>query len=118
MKIERRDVRTQLIGAILVLIIFSFLIPVAFGLRSIDPMIIVMPFIFISIAIISLVFYIINPEIMYGIWLSRKKYKELKESEPNNRNIKIGRNILLGHCVIGMVFITLIYFQSISTILN
>jgi len=116
MKIERRDLRTQLVGVILVLIIFSFLILVAFGLSSLDPMIIVMPFMIISIAIISLIFYIINPEIMYGIWLSRKKYKEIKRNEQNIRNIKIGRNILLGHCIVALVFIILIYFQSIGVL--
>ena len=64
------------------------------GLSS--PFRILLPLMGMTITFVSLIFYFINPEIMYGMWISRKKDKEIIRNDPNNRNIKIGRRITVG----------------------
>jgi len=94
--LERKDVKKQLIISIFTffLLLFYTLLAYILGLRP--PFRFILPFMGMTITFVSLIFYFINPEIMYGMWISRKKYKEIIRTNPNNRNIKIGRRITVG----------------------
>lgn len=113
---ERRNVRIELAVSILALLMSLIFLSI-FLIERFDPMLMVVPIMIISITTISLIFYVVNPEIMRGIWLSKKRYKEIKQNEQNNRNIKIGRNILLGHVVVILPILLIFYFQSIFSFL-
>ena len=63
------------------------------------------------VGIVSLIFYFINPEISYGMLMSRKKTKNI-----NTRNVKIGRRILLVIMITGLCFTILVFIRIINAI--
>ena len=68
-------------------------------------------FTFTLLGVISLIFYFINPEITYGIWISRKKAKNF-----NNRYIKIGRRIQIAILLTGLGIFTALFILIISVL--
>jgi len=68
-------------------------------------------FIFFLIGVVSLIFYFINPEITYGMWISRKKAKNF-----NNRYIKIGRRIQIAIMLTGLGIFTALFILIISVL--
>jgi len=69
--------------------------------------------IWMPIGIISLIFYFINPEISYGMLMSRKKVKQI-----GTRYIKIGRRILLIIMLVGLIATTLVLIRIINVFLS
>ncbi len=63
------------------------------------------------VGIVSLIFYFINPEISYGMLMSRKKTKNI-----NTRNVKIGRRILLVIMITGLCFTIFVFIRIINAI--
>ncbi|MCK4381470.1 MAG: hypothetical protein KAW51_10060 [Candidatus Lokiarchaeota archaeon] len=59
------------------------------------------------VGIVSLIFYFINPEISYGMLMSRKKTKNI-----NTRNVKIGRRILMVIMMTGLCFMIYVFIRS------
>ena len=68
-------------------------------------------FTFTLLGVISLIFYFINPEITYGMWISRKKAKNF-----NNRYIKIGRRIQIAILLTGLGIFTALFILIISVL--
>ena len=61
---------------------------------------------FMVVGIVSLIFYFVNHEIMYGMLIGRKKSKEI-----NNQNVLMGRRVLAVILICGIcanIFIFLI----------
>ena len=63
--------------------------------------------------IVSLIFYFVNPEVMYGMMASRKKSKAT-----NNRNVLIGRRILLVIMITGLCISIIAYIIIINTLFS
>lgn len=72
---------------------FSLFLPLPFDVHLI---ILVWGFIFFVLGLVSLIIYFFNPEIAYGMWISRKKAKN-----SNTRYIKIGKRIQMAILLIG-----------------
>ncbi|MEE9378364.1 MAG: hypothetical protein V3V33_10050 [Candidatus Lokiarchaeia archaeon] len=66
-----------------------------------------------SVGIVSLIFYFINPEISYGMWMSRKKTKRI-----NSRYMVIGRRILMVILIVGLCISTFVFIAIINAILT
>lgn len=63
-------------------------------------------FIYFVLGLVSLILYFFNPEIAYGMWISRKKAKNFK-----TRYIKIGKRIQMAILLIGLgIFIAVFIF--------
>lgn len=63
-------------------------------------------FIYFVLGLVSLILYFFNPEIAYGMWISRKKAKNF-----NTRYIKIGKRIQMAILLIGLgIFIAVFIF--------
>ena len=87
-EITRRDVNKYLAGSVifffvsLVLLVNYFIFPFA-------PLsLLYWSFFGLIFSVVSIVTYFINPEIMYGVWKSWKKTKDI-----DNSNIALGRRI-------------------------
>jgi len=65
------------------------------------------------IGIISLLFYFIDPEISYGMLMSRKKVKKI-----GTKSVKIGRRILLVILIIGLCITTLVFILIIRILIS
>ena len=70
-------------------------------------------FIFTLLGVVSLIFYFFNPEITYGMWISRKKAKNF-----NNRYIKIGRRIQISILLIGLGIFTALFILIMSVLFS
>ena len=64
---------------------------------------------FFVFGIVSFIFYFVNHEIMYGMCASRKKCKEI-----DNRNVRIGRRVLLVIIISGLCVNLFFYFTIIT----
>ena len=67
---------------------------------------------FLILGIVSFIIYLINPEIAYGMWIGRRRQKTI-----NNRNVTIGRRILVIILLTGLTISSVAFVSIISTIL-
>lgn len=109
--ISEDKIRTVLIYTILELVITTILLlvsviylPIVYG-----ALIITIALVFMILGVISLVFYFINPEIMYGIWISIGGTRRIKKY--NNQNVRIGRKILLVFMIGTICIVSILMFM-------
>lgn len=105
-ELTRSDVNKYLVGSVvfffvsLVLLVIYFIFPFA-------PLsLLYWSFFGLIFSVVSIVTYFINPEIMYGVWKSRKKTKDI-----DNSNIALGRRIQ----IIVFVFLVIVMIFFIIT---
>ena len=104
---------TYSIAAIVVTFLFSLLglnypFPTSTGIY-----ILMFSLTFMTVGIVSLIIYFVNPEISYGMWISKKKSKNI-----DNRNVLVGRRILLVIMTIGLCVSLFVFIIIINAILS
>ena len=98
--ISREEVQKYLIYSVIAIVITTIMFLVGFYYPFLDGtgiFIMITSLTFMTVAIVSLIFYFVNHEIMYGMLASRRKSKTT-----NNRNVLIGRRILLVIMITGL----------------
>jgi len=108
----KNEVTKYLILSIVVIIVMPFLSLVGlnnFSAYGTGIFIFITSLTFLVFGIVSLIFYFVNPEIMYGMCASRKKSKEI-----GTRNIKIGRRVLMVIMISGICANLYFYLTIIS----
>ena len=114
--ISKEEVRkglTYSIAAIIITFLFSLLglnypFPTSTGIY-----ILMFSLTFMTVGVVSLIIYFVNPEISYGMWISKKKSKNI-----DNRNVLVGRRILLVIMTIGLCVSLFVFIIIINTILS
>jgi len=114
--ISREETKKGLIYSVVAIVITFFL--ALFGLNYPFPTstgiyLTITSLTFMTVGIVSLIIYFVNPEISYGMWISRKKSKNL-----DNRNVLVGRRILLVIMTIGLCVSTFVFIIIINVILS
>lgn len=106
MTIPREEIRKYLKRTLAMLVISFIFIPISYIFSFGFPSTTLMFLLFFSDSLVALICYFINPEIMYGMMISRKKYKRAtRRKDIETRYIKLGRRIFLGIWLIGVVLI-------------
>jgi hypothetical protein len=70
-----------------------------------------------AMGITSLIFYFINPEISYGMFVSKKKAKTFSFSKKTLKYIKIGQRITMGIFIATLCFLLFFFIIIINTII-
>ena len=105
--IPQELVKRSLIYSIVAIILGPFLsllslfLPLPFDVHL---YILVWGFIYFLLGLVSLLLYFFNPEIAYGMWISRKKAKNFK-----TRYIKIGKRIQMAILLFGLVIFIAVF---------
>lgn len=60
------------------------------------------------IGLVSLILYFVNPEISYGMWISRRKSKRI-----NNKNVTVGSIIILVIVIIGICVNLFVFYYFV-----
>lgn len=109
--ISKNKIRECLIYTILDLVIATILLIVGIIYFSIVFGAIVIAFALVLIILggVSLLFYFRNPEIMCGIWIGIGGTRRVKKY--NNKNIRMGRKILLVYMIIVICIMAILLFM-------
>lgn len=94
----------DLVVAVILLIISFIYLPTVFAASIITLALVIM-----ILGIISLLFYFRNPEIMCGIWIGIGGTRRVKKY--NNKNIRMGRKILLLYIIIVICIMAILLFM-------
>ncbi|MFX1575311.1 MAG: hypothetical protein ACFFB0_21455 [Promethearchaeota archaeon] len=113
--IPKEEVRKGLTYSLVAIVVTFFL--ALFGLNYLIPnstgiFLTLTSLTFMTVGIVSLIIYFVNPEISYGMWISRKKSKYL-----DNRNVLVGRRIVLVITIIGLCVSTFVFIIIINALL-
>lgn len=109
--LSKEETKRSLIYTIVCIVValISFLISLAIISNNIGVIILTFSLALMTIGIVSLIVYFVNPEISYGMWISPRKSKNI-----DNKNVKIGRIIMLVIAIIGICIITFVMYAFVK----
>ena len=119
MTVSREEIRIYLKRTIAMLVVSFIFIPISYFFNFGIPSTTLMFLLFFIISLVALICYFINPEIMYGMMISWKKYKRtMRRKDIDTRYIKSGRRIFLGILTTGAVFILPLFIYAFYLIFS